>query len=634
MSSKEDTKRLRNIDESSGSKGVTRRRFLGAAAGSSVAFAMTGLMTGCSGAETPAPTAVADAEAVASGEHPFVLYDADVVVVGGGLSGMFAARKAIADGASVVLVDKGPFGHSGSSGINWGHDIETNEWSEDDGSSTLVPMVVINEGVVDQDYVLSLCQNVHEAKPCASVVSVGAIVERDENGEPTGKNAKAPMVVDHGCFPRMFAQHARRSGAKILERTMVVDVLLADDGSAAGVIGIDLVNGDAVVVRAKSTVMATGNYAWCHGWVGNGPASIAGLENTGEGHSIFLGLGAEMMFMEQLPASCYQVYPDGIAYGMGSLGFGLGNYWAAVDKDGNRINEVMDEIGAMTGVNNRLTFKVIEDGRGSPDGGVYLDTTGMEIMNRYHKRVPGNEFRGLGYVIPDMMEVRPQFWESASRPVLSKAGESSIPGLFFAGSGEMSYSGCSFFGSTGSGHMAGKGAAARAAQMDRPKVSISKVHDVLSKCYGALEQEASNAIRSLQVYHNIQNIMMEGVSFVRDEKGLKKAIADLERIKEEEFPRMVVPMKTRRFNTDWRMAMEVPHMWNCIMGTAVAALERKETRGTHVRRDYPKMDNENWLKNIIVSVKDGQFVTEVRPIVASTISEADIRGMINSIGFE
>ncbi len=51
--------------------------------------------------------------------------------------------------------------------------------------------------------------------------------------------------------------------------------------------------------------------------------------------------------------------------------------------------------------------------------------------------------------------------------------------------------------------------------------------------------------------------------------------------------------------------MEVEHMWNCTMGTAQAALARKETRGSHIRDDYPNYDNENFLKNIRRSIPPG-----------------------------
>jgi succinate dehydrogenase/fumarate reductase flavoprotein subunit len=182
--------------------------------------------------------------------------------------------------------------------------------------------------------------------------------------------------------------------------------------------------------------------------------------------------------------------------------------------------------------------------------------------------------------------------------------------------------------------MSGRAAAERAASVDRPKVVWSKVQDVLNKAYGALESNPDKSIRALQVYHHIQNAMFKGVSFVRNEKGLKEAIAELERIKAEEIPVMVVPQKTRRFNNDWRQAMEVPNMWNSVMGTAQAALARTETRGSHIRSDFPKIDNENWLKNVFVSVKDGVWTTEARPVVASMITADQIPAMIVNIGFE
>jgi NADPH-dependent 2,4-dienoyl-CoA reductase/sulfur reductase-like enzyme len=64
-------------------------------------------------------------------------YTTDVVVIGGGLAGMMAARNALAKGASVLIVDKGPFGHSGATGINWGHEIMSYERSDNKMISSL-----------------------------------------------------------------------------------------------------------------------------------------------------------------------------------------------------------------------------------------------------------------------------------------------------------------------------------------------------------------------------------------------------------------------------------------------------------------------------------------------------------------
>lgn len=624
-----------NKKDSENEKGLSRRKFIGTVAGTGAALALPGFLTGCDTAEQKTPTVVQGVSTASGVTRPFGVYEADVLVIGGGLSGLFAAKKAMDDGATVMIVDKGPFGHSGTSGINWGHDMQTNEWSSDDGSSSLGVNLFLHDGLVDQEYDLALCQSVHEARPVMTNEMMGLFAERDGNGESIAKNADAPIVLDHGCFPRAWAQYARRKGAAIFDRTMVTGVLLSDKGEAAGAVAINTVTGDALVFRAKAVVMATGSYAWCYGWTGNTACTIAGPENTGDGHSMFINLGLEMRDMEQLPFDCVQIYPTSTAYGMGTLGISIVNHKYALNKNGERFTQLLDD--GTQGSNSlfmRLTIKEIHEGRGMENGCILMDTSEIDTLNRYYRRARTRN-RMIGFELPEKAELHWEFWESASRPAkVSTTGETAIPGLFYAGTGTMAYGGCGFWGSTGSGYMSGKNAAARAAQVNRPAIVWSQVQDALNEAYTALESQPANGIRPLSVYHKIQQAMHKGLSPLRDAKSIQGVIDTLLDIQEKDFPKIAVPSQSRRYNMEWRYAMEIPHMWNCVMGTAQAALIRKETRGTHCRTDYPKMDNANWLVNTIVKLENGEWTAVTRPIVDTVIPAEQVAAMVPQYGLE
>ena len=616
--------------------GISRRKFLGTVAGAGAALTVSGFVGGCK------PNLTSDANKtpdvlVPIGQNgvsrPFGVYEADVLVIGGGISGLFAAKEAMKGGSSVIIVDKGPFGHSGTSGINWGHDMQSNEHSTDDGSSYLPISIFLNDGMVDQEHDLALAQCVHEARPIATNEQLGNIAERDLNGDPISKNTPAPIVMDHGCFPRVFAQFARRQGAAIFDRTMITKILLSDKGEAAGAVGINLVTGDAVVFRAKAVVMATGSYAWAYGWTGNTACTIAGPENTGDGHSMFINMGLEMRDMEQLPFDCVQIYPTSTAYGMGTLGMSVVNHQYALNKNGDRYTQMLDDgTQGSNGLFMRLTMREIHEGRGLENGCVLIDTSEIESINRYYRRARRRNQR-IGYELPDRAELHWEFWENASRPAaVSKTGETAIPGLFYAAAGTQTWNGCGFLGCVGSGYMAGKNAAIKAAGMERPNVVWSQVQDALSSAYSTLENTPDKGVRSISIFHKIQQTMFDGLSPLRDEKGIQTVIDNLLKIKEKDFPTIMVPSKSRRYNLDWRNALEIPYMWDCVMGTAQAALIRKETRGTHCRTDYPKMDNANWLVNTIVKLDNGQWTAVTRPIVDTIIPAAEVAKMVPEHG--
>ncbi len=620
-----------------GDNRISRRKFLGTVAGTGAALGVTGLLSGCKSGSGQQANVTPDVQVpvVETGvDRPFGVYEADVLVIGGGITGLFAAKEAMSGGSSVIIVDKGPWGHSGTSGINWGHDMETNEWSTDDGSATLGASIFLNDGMVDQDYDIALAKAAHEARPVAVNEQMGNFAERDREGAPIGKNTEAALVVDHGCFPRAFAQFAKRQGAKIFDRTMVTGIVLSDKGEAAGAVGINLVTGDAHVFRAKSVVMATGSYAWCYGWTGNTACTIGGPENTGDGHSMFLNLGLEMRDMEQLPFDCVQIYPTSTAYGMGTLGLSIVNHKYALNKNGDRYTQIQDD-PALAGHNAifmRLTMREIHNGRGLDNGCVLFDTSEIDTLNRYYRRARTRN-RMIGYELPEKAELHWEFWENASRPAaVSATGETQIPGLFYAAANTQAYSGCAFYGSVGSGYMAGKNAAIRAKEVARPNIVWSQVKDALNDAYGKLESEPANGVRALAIYHKIQQTMWNGLSPLRDEKSIQGVIDTLTEIKEKDFPTISVLSKSKRFNLDWQKAMEIPFMWDCVMGTAQAALIRKETRGTHCRTDFPKMDNANWLVNTIVQKKDGTWTAVTRPIVDTIIPAEQVAQMVPEIG--
>lgn len=618
-------------------KRISRRKFLGTVAGTGAALGVSGLLSGCNSGQQGNVTPDVQVPVVDTGvDRPFGVYEADVLVVGGGLSGLFAAKEAVKGGASVIIVDKGPLGHSGTSGINWGHDMQTNEYASDDGSGTLPVSIFLNDGMVDQEYDLALVKAVHEARPVATNEQVGNVAERDREGKSIARNTDAPIVLDHGCFPRAFAQFAKRQGVRIIDRTMVTGVLLSDKGEAAGAVAINLVTGDAIVVRAKSVIMATGSYAWCYGWTGNTACTIGSPENTGDGHAMFMNLGLEMRDMEQLPFDCVQIYPTSTAYGMGTLGLSVVNHRYALNKNGDRYTQMQDDpsLAGHNALFMRLTMREIYNGRGLDNGCIYCDTSEIDTLNRYYRRARTRN-RMIGYELPEKAELHWEFWENASRPAaVSTKGETQIPGLFYAFANTQTYAGCAFFGCVGSGYMAGTNAAIRAKEVARPNIVWSQVQDALNGAYGKLESEPANGVRALSIYHKIQQAMFDGLSPLRDEKSIQGVIDALTEIKEKDFPIISVPSKSKRYNLDWRHAMEIPFMWDCVMGTAQAALIRKETRGTHCRTDFPNVDNANWLVNTIVQKKDGQWTAVTRPIVDTIIPAEQVAQMVPEIGIE
>lgn len=562
----------------------------------------------------------------------------DVVVVGSGLAGLMAARNALANGASVTLVDKGPFGHSGASGINWGHMILSFEGTPLESiDHALGPM--LTTGMVDQEYYAAVVSACNELNPLATAVKSGSVLE---NGTGHGRSIDmAVLRTGEPVMPRFLAQGVKRSGVQVIDRTMVLDVLLDSEGRAGGIVGLDLVEGTGVVIRAGAVVLCPGSPCWCNGWSGNGAKTNASPENTGDGLSILMGHGVPLRNMEEWDIYFYNCHPSGIAFGQG-VGISKGDHPEnMLNAEGKRFL-LDDEAFVDAGMSDQNMYEIlcmreVYNGRGSENGGLWYDITHIDepdYMQAFNRRIPENIARAFNYKLQNPTEVLPTPWECAAAPKLDAHGQTQVEGLYYASAGDMVYCAACGTYSLAGGHLAGGNAAEHAKDAGLPAVDMSVAEEALSQAYGALSNASDDPVRPSKVMHTIQNVMNNYVWLGRTDEGLRTAITQLYRIRDELMPNMVVPDKSTHFNQEWRQALEVPNMWNVVMGTAHAALFRTETRGSHHRLDYPETDNENWLKNVYVTVEDGVWTCEAHDIVATDLPPAIVRKLASSASLE
>ena len=82
------------------------------------------------------------------------------------------------------------------------------------------------------------------------------------------------------------------------------------------------------------------------------------------------------------------------------------------------------------------------------------------------------------------------------------------------------------------------------------------------------------------------------------------------------MPRLCVPGSSKVFNKGWIEVLEAVNMVELSEMVVIAALMREETRKSHYRTDFPKRDNLNWLKNIIIKKEGDKMVFDtVAPVI-------------------
>jgi succinate dehydrogenase / fumarate reductase flavoprotein subunit len=114
----------------------------------------------------------------------------------------------------------------------------------------------------------------------------------------------------------------------------------------------------------------------------------------------------------------------------------------------------------------------------------------------------------------------------------------------------------------------------------------------------------TNPISPMEVKDKIWKITGKHLFLVRDEKGLNEAIREIGELRAKELPRIQVA-DIRRLNLEWVDAIEVPFMLDCAEMIARSALFRTESRGCHYRKDFPEMDNKDWLCHTLLT-KEGE----------------------------
>lgn len=609
-----------------GGTNLDRRNFLkGAAVGmAGVAAVGLGAVTGCS--------SDADSEAKASmgkgsGIYPYRVITTDVVIVGGGMAGMAAAKGVQKNGCNCIIVEKGVPGHSSSSGMNWGHNTYTYELYDEIEDDHVAAWTYFCEGLVDQDRLKKSMEASAELAYIEKTEELGSVFERNEDGTSGFAYDVADMgSVANGLYPRHWMHDAMRNGVRFLERTMVVDVALSPEGRAAGVVAIDLTTGEAVVVRAHAVVFSTGAYSWVYGNTTTGAHSANGPESTGDGLGILMRHGVRAKDMEQIIIANFSVYPEAFSGSLGGFMASTNGMNAFCDADGNPLfgsgakyfQEVDISKLSVGGSTLRMMWYMRD-----AEGALYAHADEPGLAPRYIRRSVDNVKRFLDYEYPSVVELQPAAWETCATPDTDASFQTTLPGVFWASYTMQS----TIQASVGTGYASGKGASEIAVSNDAlPAIDDGQIQDSLAGKYGLLD--AKGSVRAYEVYRKIQAALELACPTIRTEDGINEGIAELQRIKEEDIPNMYVADKSLCMNNEWKNAIEVENMWIVAMGSAMSALERRESRCYHVRRDYPEFDNANPISHMFVTLgDDGSITVAAEPVDSSIISEDMIKAV-------
>jgi succinate dehydrogenase / fumarate reductase flavoprotein subunit len=572
------------------------------------------------------------------------IHEYDVVVIGAGGAGLRAAIEAATQGVRTAIVCKSLLGKAHTVMAEGGIAAALrNVWPEDSWQvhfrDTMRGGKMLNHWRMAQLHAQEAPDRVLELERWGALfdrTKDGRILQRDFGGH---RYARLAHVGDRTGLEmiRTLQQHAVHLGIDVFMECTVTR-LVKDGERVTGAVAYWRESGKFLVFKAPAVILATGGVGKSYSITSNS------WEYTGDGHAMALRAGADLVDMEFV-----QFHPTGMVWPPSVRGILVtegvrGDGGTLRNKSGERFmfryipdffraetadNEAEADRWYEDKKNNRRTPDLlprdevarainteVKAGRGSPHGGVFLDICTRRSADYIRRRLPSmyHQFKELAGVdiTKEPMEVGPtcHYIMGGVRVDPDTTAAVGLSGLFAAGEvaggmhgsnrlGGNSLSDLLVFGRR-AGHYAAEHARAAKGTLT---IDARQVETAIQEVMAPVERKTGE--NPYEIQKDLQEVMQGLVGIIRTESELKEAVTQIGQL-EERAGRVVAPGGLA-YNPGWHLALDLENLLAVSGAIALAALERKESRGGHTRDDYPKPDAHFGKVNVLVRMRDGQL---------------------------
>ena len=557
--------------------------------------------------------------------HLWEIMETDVLVVGGGFGGLWAALRAAECGSSVTLVDKSFAGKSGHSYFAGGAMMVL--LPEDDPGEYGHDIVLGNEWLVDQEMVTNVFAGSYAR---LKDLERFGIPFRKSGGRYVWTKARGTRIVKN-LWPEnataadevtLLRKVALSRGVSIVNHLYIYDLAKDEQGRVCGALGVGVREGRSYLFKAKSTVLATNSGSY------RGHHLACELQGTGPFMAYDAGVrirNPEFHYINIRPVK-HEIEGSGILPAVGAR-------WK--NAKGEHFMETYDPVLQDRAPVYKIVVAAAKEalkGRGP----IVIDVEGMTEEERERFRILQVSHgwmpllfqkceREEGYnPLRNNVEWQPAYEANKLGIQCDVDCRTSVEGLFAAGMartlGINSFTGWSIASCTWSGYTAGESACHYAKSAPRSRVDWPSLNDKRRRFFEPVEKGGGHDPDAL--VHELQKILFPAdVLIIMSEARLQKALERVVSLKREQLGSLKV--------SDLRgliKAKETETMFLSAEMTLKASLMRKETReNIFYRADYPNADNANWLKWIVVekgSHGDMKFSTEDVPFERYTFRPA------------
>lgn len=536
----------------------------------------------------------------------------DVLIIGSGGAGSRAAIEVDDAGLKAIIVSKGLSFRSGCTGMaEGGYNAVFKTVDPDDSKEAHIHDTLKGGSYLNDEKLVEILVN-ESPERLIDLENYGALFDRQESGE-IDQRPFGGQTYRRTCYQgdRTGAELLNALKEEIIKRDIecieevMITSLVTDGDEVIGATGLNLKDSSLIYFKAKTTILASGGAGQLY------PVTSNTFQKNGDGYAIAYKAGAKLIDMEQV-----QFHPTGMVAPKSKKGVLVTEAVRAeggklLNKDDKRFMskyapEKMEL--ATRDVVARSIYQEIIEGRGSENGGVYLDISHLDddyIEEKLKTMVL--QFENVGIDIKhEPIEVAPTAHHFMGGLKINTDASTSLINLFGAGEvcggvhGANRLGGNALADTQVFGKIAGESASKACVNIEL-KTNNEQVKIEASRIENLIKQ---GSIKPQKFKENIKKLMWEKVAIVRDEKTLNDALKNLQEM-QKELSNLDVNDK-KQYNTELVTALEVINMLEICILVVKSAILRRESRGAHFRSDFPKSSDE-WKKSIVFNKNKIEF---------------------------
>ncbi|NTW52101.1 MAG: FAD-binding protein [Chlorobiaceae bacterium] len=552
----------------------------------------------------------------------------DIVIVGGGGAGLYAAMEAMKTnpGLNIAVLSKIYPNRSHTSAAQGGANAAlANKAKDDTVEMHIFDTIKGSDYLADQDAVEVLCSEapkiIRELENMGtpwSRLEDNTIAQRPFGGAGRPRCCYCADKTGHTILQTLYEQCLRK-GVFFFNEYFALD-LCVDGSRSRGLIAMNIKTGRIEAFPAKTVIFATGGYAKMY-W--NRSSNAAG--NTGDGQAIAYRAGISLKDMEFVQFHPTGLRKSGLLVTEGARGEGGYLVNALGERFMSRYAPEKMELGPRDLVSRSLETEILE-GRGfdSPAGKyLHLDLRhlGPELIK---SRLPQIRemcmyFEGVD-PIDEPIPVRPTAHYSMGGIDTDNFGRTGMEGVYAAGEcGCVSVHGANRLGGNSLldilvfGRIAGRAAAEEAGKFNPSPISETEVTAKELELRSFM-QPSGHYERYGSLREDLGHTLGMNVGIYREATKIRQGIEEIATLKER-FSHVRVFDSGDVYNTNLLQVLELRNMLDLAETVAAGALVREESRGSHTRTDFPTRDDINWHRHTTYTLEGTGPRLGFKPVV-------------------